>query len=338
MEAFALPQVLKRDPTAASGRCLIPAVTTDTQAESILNQYKIATDDARPAERLAIARGLAQVQALLGKPASFAGNVRFSFAARKGYSSYDGFSGGRHQIRMNRCDSKGKNCAANNVAHLMHELGHKVGHASFARGESFYEAYSRLAGGCRPTAYAMSNRNEEFAEVFAAFLTHPELLSGGDAACKRAYAFFSRDVFVANGELASCAPEARRVLLARAGGAGEVMVADSRRANPSAAERAPRVQDTPNASGLFGRVAGGGGNARDRAGERRVAQGPPVWDDDAVPPSPDAARVRREQAQNSNPWVFGSGAPEPEDESSPDGEESEYRERDREQLKWLWGQ
>lgn len=307
MEAVGLPQVLKRDPTAASGRCLISAVTTEAQANSILNHYKISAVDARASEKLALARGLAQLQALLGKPAKFIGNVRFTFATRTGYSSYDGMSEGRHQIRMNRCDSKGRNCAPNNVAHLMHELGHKVGHASFARGESFYQAYSRLAGGCRPTAYSMSNRNEEFAEVFAAFLTHPELLSGGDAACKRAFAFFSRDVFVENGELASCAPEAREMLLARAGGGNaNVMVAEVRQRKPRADSRV------------------------------QVAQAPPVWDDNAVPPSPRAARLRREQAQASNPWVFASGAPEPPDADEAE-EEPAYRERDREQSAWLWG-
>lgn len=98
----------------------------------------------------------------------------------------------------------------------MHELGHKVGHASFARGEKFYDAYSRLAGRCYPTRYSRHNRNEEFAEVFAAFLTNPEILSRGDAACKRAFAFFSRDVFRENGSLASCDSGAREILMARA--------------------------------------------------------------------------------------------------------------------------
>ncbi len=208
--------MLKRDPTAASGRCLIPAVSTSLEAAEILSAHNISTVSATNAERIALARGLAQAQALLGKPVSFAKNVEFSFATRSGFSSYDGARGGRHIIKMNRCDSKGGNCAANNVAHLMHELGHKVGHAMFARGEKFYDAYSRLAGRCHPTRYSRQNRNEEFAEVFAAYLTHPELLSRGDPACRRAFAFFSRDVFKENGELASCDLGQQRVLMARA--------------------------------------------------------------------------------------------------------------------------
>lgn len=181
----------------------------------MLSTHNITTVSASETEKLALARGIAQAQALLGRPVTFAKNVRFTFETRTGYSSYQGSSKGWHQIRMNRCDSKGRNCAANNVAHLMHEIGHKIGHASFARGEKFYDAYSRLAGNCHVSRYSRKNRNEEFAEAFAAYLTHPELLSKGDPACRRAFAFFSRDVFRENGMYASCERRTRDVLMAR---------------------------------------------------------------------------------------------------------------------------
>lgn len=334
-EAFGLPQVLKRDPTAASGRCLIPAVTTLEQARSVLSRYKIQTHEAKDVEKIALARGLAQAEALFGKRFRFAGVVRFSFAERKGFSRYEGYDQkeGVHQIRMNRCDSKGKNCAPNNVAHLLHELGHKIGNSQFVRGETFYEAYSRLAGKCRPTAYSLTNRNEEFAEVFAAFLTHPELLSAGNSDCQRAYEFFAQDVFVANGRLASCESGARRALMARLGNGlgGEVRVAErsgrseridrrSRMHSAPAAKPSPQQVSTPPVS-------------------RRIAEAP-VWDDDVAPMPWAAAQIRREQARAFNPWVYSQAPVDPDEEtlgeSESDGEQNPYRERDRQQMSWLW--
>ncbi len=214
--AHAVPQVMKREEVAKSGRCVIPAARTIASADEILRTHNIKLISALPVERLALANGLAQASALFGGRVTFASNVEFSFAAREGYSSYNGVRGGMHSISMNRCLRDGKSCAPNNVAHLMHELGHRVGHAVYpGTREEFYSAYVRLVGSCQPTSYSRKNNNEQFAEVFSAFITHPELLSGGDAGCKRAFAFFSRDVFRANGVYASCQPAAQQILMAR---------------------------------------------------------------------------------------------------------------------------
>lgn len=213
---FALPTVLKRDEIAASGRCVISAIRSVRDADAVLRANSIFTDGATPPERAALASGLAHATALAGGRLEFLRDVDFTFSARKGYSRYSGLKRGRHKISMNRCDSKGNRCGPNNVAHLMHELGHRVGHAtSPGGGEKMYAAYGRLGVSCHLTSYSRHNKNEEFAESFAAFLTRPELLSGGDAACRRVYSFFARDVFRVNGDLASCASGAKRQLLAR---------------------------------------------------------------------------------------------------------------------------
>ncbi len=242
--ANAAPQVMKREAVAMSGRCVIKAVHSVPSADEILRSHNIILISALPVERMAMANGLTQASALLGGVVGFASNVQFTFAARKGYSSYNGVRKGMHLISMNRCLSSGKSCAPNNVAHLMHELGHRVGHAVYpGTREEFYSAYNRLVGRCQPTSYSKKNTLEEFAEVFAAFITHPELLSGGDGGCKRAFAFFSRDVFRANGTLASCQPAARQMLMARLQlPSGGVQVAS---VEPPVARPAPRVTAQP---------------------------------------------------------------------------------------------
>lgn len=208
---------MKRDQKAASGRCLIPVQFSSHDSQDILRENKITTVGAKLQEIQALSRGLMQIKALYGRVPSFVTNVEFTFEQRTGYSSYRGWKRGRHIIKMNRCDSKGRGCAPNNVAHLMHELGHRVGHTPFQRGENFYNAYTRLVGNCHPTRYSRHNRNEQFAEVFAAYLTHPERLRNGNSSCQRAYMFFARDVFVQNGEWAGCDQQNHEYLMAQVG-------------------------------------------------------------------------------------------------------------------------
>lgn len=149
--SLSAPSVLKREITAASGACLIPVKLSPSAPAAILADHQIKTAGAHLNEREALAKGMTQIQALYGGIPEFANNVVFTFEERTGYSRYEGLRNGKHQIAMNRCNSKGRGCAANNVAHLMHELGHRVGHASFSGRETFYSAYGRLGGDCQPT-------------------------------------------------------------------------------------------------------------------------------------------------------------------------------------------
>lgn len=291
---------MKREPTAASGRCLIPAVATQNTADDILAKHKISTVSATPGERLSLARGLAQAQALLGKDVVFAKNVQFQFETRSGYSFYQGGKN-VHYIHMNRCDSKGKNCAANNTAHLMHELGHRIGHASYSGGRSFYEAYNDLGMSCHPTRYSKANKREEFAEVFSAFLTHPELLSQGNAGCKRAFNFFTKDVFAKNGELASCDRKIKEELMARANVPSETQVAVAEPIPPVAVPVAKPVR----------------------------SQRPPL-SEALVQPAVD-------KTPSVSSWLFDTSPIQNADWQDDANEEPQDRARDRDQSAWLWG-
>jgi hypothetical protein len=76
----------------------------------------------------------------------------------------------------------------NNRAMLAHELGHYIGH------QGIYRAYlNAVAGrngvGCLISGYAGKRRTEEWAEVFAAFVTNRNLFSGKGSQCAEAFSF-----------------------------------------------------------------------------------------------------------------------------------------------------
>ena len=140
-------------------------------------------------------------------------NSQVSFFQRGGASRQVGRDRqGCGHLHMARCSSG--RCLSTNIAHLMHELGHQVGNTQFSGGGNYYSQFRRVSSRCFPTAYSAKKPNENFAEIFAAYLTRPELLSQGNADCKRAYAFFSDKVFRTNGRLASCQPQVKNQLMA----------------------------------------------------------------------------------------------------------------------------
>lgn len=199
--------IMKREPVAVSQKCVIEGVHSKAQADAILKAYKIQTHGARAEERLALAKGLNQATALNGGVFKPATNTKFVFECRSGASRQT-----RWGIEMNRC-SGGRSHSCNGP-HMLHELAHKIGNSRYPNGGTYYTRYSERVGKCHFSNYGTKNRNEQFAEAFTAFLTHPELLSKGSDACQRAYSFFADQVFKKNGRLASCDRRKRETLLA----------------------------------------------------------------------------------------------------------------------------
>ena len=205
---------MRYDPTAASGSCLLNQIKTDQQAQALLTYYNIRTPGSTSAERISLANGIFQASALYGGRFEPLTNITVKYSSRSGYSRYLSQS---RTIDLNRCNKAGGACgdASNtNVARILHELGHPFGHARLTEDETYYDRFGTQLKGCYPTGYSDDSTIENTAEVFSAFLTHPDKLKNGSPACQRAYNFLSTQVFRSNGRLASCEMQERQQLLA----------------------------------------------------------------------------------------------------------------------------
>lgn len=203
-------------PTAKATKIASPP---NNQKKKIEIVYKTIPQKERhlTTEKIALAKGLAQITALNGGRFKAFKRTHIEFANRTGWSTQDGMrTKGVYHISMNRCDFYGNECTANSVSHMIHELGHQLGNESMPSGETYYQAYNRLVSGfCEVTMYSNDNSNEQFAEAFSTFVTYPELLRDAtDPICKRAYAFFATDVFAHNGMMQACSKPAKAQLLA----------------------------------------------------------------------------------------------------------------------------
>lgn len=173
----------------------IPSVSR-VQADEIIQRFNLKAVGATDEEVRALGTGLTWIEKLNGgMPLPFAvwpGRQPYGvkFLDRVGNSSQ-----GAMQISISR---NGGRQYGRNVAQLVHELGHLVGNAGA------YRQYREAVGGryCVVSGYSDDRANEQFAEVFAAFVTYPSLIKDNkSSACQAAYKFFSEKLF-AKGDLA----------------------------------------------------------------------------------------------------------------------------------------
>lgn len=191
---------VKFNATARSGACT-PRLSA-AEAEAVLRRNNVRSPTASPAETMALARGIRQLELLSGgRPSPYATGVTFVFNTEKNYSQQYA-----NRIVMSRNNSAG----TANVGYLMHELGHQAGN------RGLYAAYKKAvpsrkgtAGRCMVTSYCGKDyavhreRNEEFAEVWAAYITNPAMLKAKGGPCLAAYNFFQSKVFP-NGQATPC--------------------------------------------------------------------------------------------------------------------------------------
>ncbi len=183
----ALAESVKADPQAAKG--CIPKVSKD-QALEVMRKFHFHSFNARPSEIRTLGTALYFIEKLNdGAP------LRRAVAdpdANYGYSFHDAHRNSHqasNEIRVNR---NGTKHYGENVAQLVHELGHYIGN------NGGYTAYYDAVDGhyCKVSTYSDDNFHEQYAEVFAAFVTRPALIKRNHStACKKAFKFFSEVVF-----------------------------------------------------------------------------------------------------------------------------------------------
>lgn len=193
-QSFAL--AVKADKEAAKG-CM--GMVSMDDAKAVMTEFNIKTSGATSDEVRTLGTGLTWIKKLndgrvpLEAVSKNKDGFTFKFINGTGNSHEAGWG---VEIRRN-----GKKNYGENVAQLVHELGHLIGN------QGGYTQYRNYVGGkyCKVSGYSDDRANEQFAEVFAAFVTKPELISKNPSStCALTYKFFSR-VFFSNGELAkSC--------------------------------------------------------------------------------------------------------------------------------------
>jgi hypothetical protein len=169
-----VPQV-KRDYKSSVAACLVK-VSSPAQAREILRRNGVRiSPDANRTQLRSTALAVQQLERLAGGRSEFVEGVTVTFPKSRRYSRY---------LKDSKVIQMGANFTDSNAAHVTHELGHHAGRAGL------YEPYFDQVPRCRISCYGRTNRAEEFAEVYAAFVNNPELLRNSkDPGCRRAYDF-----------------------------------------------------------------------------------------------------------------------------------------------------
>lgn len=185
--SLARAESVKADPLAAKG--CIARVPKDDAIEA-MRRFHFHSFGGTNAEIRTLGTALTFIEKLnAGKPLKRASakpdanyGVRYRDAFRNSHQA-------PNEIRINR---NGHKRYGENVAQIVHEIGHYIGN------NGGYEAYYDYMGHhyCRVSSYSDDNSHEQFAEVFAAFVTRPAFLKKSDSpTCKRAFKFFSTVIF-----------------------------------------------------------------------------------------------------------------------------------------------
>jgi hypothetical protein len=168
----------------------------DESSKEILSRNGIKTANAAEDERAALAKGIAQVERLLGKPIPAEYQYDYQWVEAGGAWNSGISRPGYVTVKRYRGSPKGTL-----TGRMMHELGHRFGHANAGENYNDYRAHMR-GKKCMITTYCGKSLNEEFAEVFEAYVVNPDFLAKH---CPDSYAFFKNKLF-RNSEaiLASC--------------------------------------------------------------------------------------------------------------------------------------
>ncbi|MFN7728308.1 MAG: hypothetical protein ACK5P7_04055 [Bdellovibrio sp.] len=190
-------RIVKADLVASTGSCV--GGLSESQARQVLAENNITFPGAKSEEIVALGKAVQQINAMSGDRTPQIRGTRVEFNNRMAYSRQKSTNPPVIEICRNGHPHLG------NVGLLAHEFGHLVGNQNNARMYSQYK--SRINPRCCLTKYSCENRNpqprnEEFAEVFAAFIANPSVAENAGGSCAAALSFF-KGAFK-NGAQAGC--------------------------------------------------------------------------------------------------------------------------------------
>lgn len=174
---------LHQNPLFGYGKCLPNLVEP---AKTILARNGIDTLRASEQEKAALAKGVAQVERLLGNPLPRHYQYDYQWLEASGAWNSGISRPGFVTVKRPRGSLRGQL-----TGRMMHELGHRFGHAN--AGQNYNEYRKHMRGRkCMITTYCGKSLNEEFAEVFEAYVVNPDFLAKH---CPDSYAYFKTKLF-----------------------------------------------------------------------------------------------------------------------------------------------
>lgn len=150
-------------------------------------------------EKEALAKVIYTVESLGDGSFEYHKGAHYRFGNIWGPSRFDGRyiqinPGGQNMKALDNKSQGGRD----NHGVIAHELGHFIGH------KGLYTEYRReVGGGCHVSKYSKKRFNEEFADVFAAYVTNPDLLKNKGPYCDLAIKFFDKKFGVDKGQVAN---------------------------------------------------------------------------------------------------------------------------------------
>jgi hypothetical protein len=200
--------------------CISKEQVSSGEADRLLASQNLSVENASDDEKRAVGAAIKRVQELNG-------GVLTTGIARK-IDARGKVEPGRYPIRFTNDTGSGQRRDhikigrnksgpsdhvhnGNSVAQHAHEWAHVIGNnGAYAMFKQYMDSNSYGSNDyCMVSNYADNNNNEQFAEVFTAFVTEPAILlnnSRTPKACKKAYEFF-RDRFFNRGErVSNCIP------------------------------------------------------------------------------------------------------------------------------------
>jgi hypothetical protein len=216
---------VKLDPDSANGRCL-PGVKGNAKEILARNRVQAQMEDRSPVPP-AVSEALAEVVGPIGQigDGRFHAHwgVTYVFGRRAGHSFQKANSAEIHVSPGSESLTKLEDKRFGGITNrglLAHELGHYVsnrdGFAILKRYQGFVTSPCYLTSNAKEVYRSITQtlRREEFAEVFAAYVTNPGLLAHKSKACEHARRFMA-DLFSEKAP-ASERCSARRASLGRA--------------------------------------------------------------------------------------------------------------------------
>lgn len=186
---------------AQNGFCVRPPSGTPVE---VLKRNGVRVRGAtKPGDLYALAKGINQVERLLGHPLPTSWRTKVRYV--DSYGSWNqGLEGDGNEINVHR-PLRGSRVIfdGSDVSAYMHEFGHAVGNADSGR---VYRDFRRNVAPCigytehgertsTISHYAGTKFNEQFAEVFMVYVVNPQDLK---KRCPQAYNYFSKRLFAKN--------------------------------------------------------------------------------------------------------------------------------------------